>query len=60
MPNSRKSSKKHVGAFLEPSEIEGLKIVAELNGTDLTGLLKKLARKEEINYTAQEKGEDGK
>lgn len=42
MPSSRKSSKKHRGAWLEPEVIERLREIAVAFGTDFTGLLEKI------------------
>lgn len=58
MPNSRKGTKKHRGAWLEPAVIERLRAIAQAFDTDFTGLLEKIGSGE-IEVTA--KGEnDGK
>jgi len=57
MPDSRKVGKKHVGAWLDQDDIETLKRVAALNETDVTGLLKKISRREPIKV---EENDDGK
>ena len=46
MPNSRKGSKKHRGAWLEPSVIERLREIATAFNTDFTGLLEKIGKGE--------------
>ena len=43
MPNSRRSNKRHCGAWLTPEEIAALKIIAAGAGTDLSGLLRGIA-----------------
>lgn len=53
MPNSRKGSKKHRGAWLEPEVIERLKQIAGAFDTDFTGLLEKIG-KEEIKLTKKD------
>lgn len=58
MPNSRKLSKKHRGAWLEPHVIERLRQIAEELGTDFSGLLEKIGTGEVI---VKRKGDiDGK
>ena len=57
MPNSRKDSKKHRGAWLEPAVIERLREIAVAFGTDFTGLLNKIGNGE-IVVTSKNK-EDG-
>ena len=59
MPNSRKGSKKHRGAWLEPNVIERLREIATAFDTDFTGLLEKIG-KGEISVTTNnnEKGKD--
>ena len=42
MPNSRKGSKKHRGAWLEPEVIERLRSIATAFDTDFSGLLEKI------------------
>ena len=46
MPNSRKGSKKHRGAWLEPSVIDRLREIATAFDTDFTGLLEKIGKGE--------------
>jgi hypothetical protein len=46
MPNSRKGTKKHRGAWLEPEVIEKLRDIATAFDTDFTGLLEKLGKGE--------------
>ena len=46
MPNSRKGTKKHRGAWLEPDVIEKLRDIAQAFGTDFTGLLEKIGKGE--------------
>lgn len=46
MPNSRKGSKKHRGAWLEPEVIAKLREIAVSLNTDFTGLLEKIGRGE--------------
>jgi len=46
MPNSRKGSKKHRGAWLEPEVINRLREIAAAFGTDFTGLLERIGRGE--------------
>ncbi len=46
MPNSRKGSKKHRGAWLEPEVIAKLREIAVSLDTDFTGLLEKIGRGE--------------
>ena len=53
MPNSRKDTKKHRGAWLEPSVIEKLREIAVAFDTDFTGLLEKIG-KGEIEVKAKE------
>jgi len=55
MPNSRKGTKKHRGAWLEPAVIERLRAIAQAFDTDFTGLLEKIGSGE-IEVTA--KGEN--
>lgn len=54
MPNSRKGTKKHRGAWLEPSVIDRLRSIAAVFNTDFTGLLEKIG-KGEIEVTAKAK-----
>ena len=56
MPDSRKASKKHIGAWLDQVDIDTLKQVAALNDTDVTGLLKKIARREPIKMKGEDNG----
>lgn len=59
MPNSRKGSKKHRGAWLEPNVIERLREIATAFGTDFTGLLEKIGKGEISVTTANnENGEN--
>ena len=58
MPNSRKGSKKHRGAWLEPNVIERLREIATAFGTDFTGLLEKIG-KGEISVTTASNNENG-
>lgn len=46
MPNSRKGTKKHRGAWLEPEVIERLREIARTFDTDFTGLLEKIGKGE--------------
>lgn len=46
MPNQRKGTKKHRGAWLEPAVIERLREIAAVFGTDFTGLLEKIGKGE--------------
>lgn len=46
MPNQRKGTKKHRGAWLEPSVIERLREIATAFNTDFTGLLEKIGKGE--------------
>lgn len=46
MPNSRKGTKKHRGAWLEPGVIERLREIATAFNTDFTGLLEKIGKGE--------------
>lgn len=46
MPNSRKGTKKHRGAWLEPTVIEKLREIANAFNTDFTGLLEKIGKGE--------------
>ena len=46
MPNSRKGTKKHRGAWLEPSVIDRLREIATAFNTDFTGLLEKIGKGE--------------
>lgn len=46
MPNSRKGSKKHRGAWLEPDVIEKLQSIAQAFDTNFTGLLEKIGKGE--------------
>lgn len=46
MPNSRKGSKKHRGAWLEPEVIERLRSIATAFNTDFSGLLEKIGKGE--------------
>ena len=46
MPNSRKGSKKHRGAWLEPEVIAKLREIAISLNTDFTGFLEKIGRGE--------------
>lgn len=46
MPNSRKGTKKHRGAWLEPEVIEKLRSIAAAFGTDFSGLLEKIGKGE--------------
>lgn len=46
MPNSRKGTKKHRGAWLEVDVIEKLRQIAAAFDTDFTGLLDKIGRGE--------------
>ena len=46
MPNSRKGTKKHRGAWLEPAVIERLREIATAFDTDFTGLLEKIGKGE--------------
>ena len=61
MPNARKGSKKHRGAWLEPEVITRLREIAIAFGTDFSGLLEKIG-KGEIEVIAKnqqtEKGEN--
>ena len=59
MPNSRKGTKKHRGAWLEPSVIERLREIATAFNTDFTGLLEKIG-KGEISVTTPNKQPTGK
>ena len=58
MPNSRKGSKKHRGAWLEPAVIERLRSIATAFGTDFTGLLEKIGNGEIEVVAATQKGDD--
>ena len=58
MPNSRKGSKKHRGAWLEPEVIERLRSIATAFGTDFTGLLEKIGSGEIEVIAAKQKGDD--
>ena len=61
MPNSRKGTKKHRGAWLEPEVIEKLRDIATAFDTDFTGLLEKLGKGEiEIKRKGTEKGHSSK
>lgn len=55
MPNSRKGSKKHRGAWLEPEVIERLRSIATAFETDFSGLLEKIG-KGEIEVVPSKKG----
>lgn len=55
MPNSRKGTKKHRGAWLEPDVIEKLRQIAAEHNTDFTGLLEKIG-KGEIKIKENENG----
>ena len=55
MPNSRKGSKKHRGAWLEPDVIERLREIAKAFGTDFTGLLEKIGNGEIKVETKEDK-----
>lgn len=57
MPNSRKGSKKHRGAWLEPCVIEHLREIATAFNTDFTGLLEKIGKGEINLMTKEEIGE---
>ena len=46
MPNQRKGTKKHRGAWLEQSVIERLREIATAFNTDFTGLLEKIGKGE--------------
>lgn len=46
MPNQRKGTKRHRGAWLEPSVIERLREIAVAFDTDFTGLLEKIGKGE--------------
>lgn len=46
MPNSRKGTKKHRGAWLEPEVIDRLRTIAAAFDTDFTGLLEKIGKGE--------------
>ena len=46
MPNSRKGTKKHRGAWLEPEIIAKLREIAVSLDTDFTGLLEKIGKGE--------------
>lgn len=54
MPNSRKGSKKHRGAWLEPDVIERLRAIATAFDTDFSGLLEKIG-KGEIEVSSHKK-----
>jgi len=57
MPNSRKGTKKHRGAWLEPEVIERLRSIASALDTDFTGLLEKIGTGEvEIKTAKPKKG----
>lgn len=58
MPNSRKDSKKHRGAWLEPAVIDRLREIAVAFDTDFTGLLEKIG-KGEIVVTSKKENGDG-
>lgn len=57
MPNSRKGSKKHRGAWLEPEVIERLRSIATAFNTDFSGLLEKIG-KGEIEVVSPKNKED--
>lgn len=46
MPNSRKTNKRHRGAWLEPDVIERLRDISKSLGTDFTGLLERIGKGE--------------
>jgi hypothetical protein len=58
MPNSRKGSKKHRGAWLEPDVIERLRTIATAFGTDFSGLLQKIGKGEIEVVKAKKGGKD--
>lgn len=55
MPNSRKGSKKHRGAWLEPDVIDRLREIATDFGTDFTGLLERIGKGEIVVNPKKEK-----
>ena len=55
MPNSRKGSKKHRGAWLEPDVIDRLREIATDFGTDFTGLLERIGKGEIVVNPQKEK-----
>lgn len=56
MPNSRKGSKKHRGAWLEPEVIERLRSIATAFDTDFSGLLEKIGKGEIEVVSSTKKG----
>lgn len=56
MPNSRKGSKKHRGAWLEPEVIDRLRTIAAAFDTDFTGLLEKIGKGEIKISNSSDKG----
>ena len=60
MPNSRKGTKKHRGAWLEPEVIDRLRAIAAAFDTDFTGLLEKLGKGEIAISTPKKKGDTEK
>lgn len=57
MPNSRKGTKKHRGAWLEPEVIDRLRSIAAAFDTDFTGLLEKIGKGEIKVSTPENKGD---
>ena len=60
MPNQRKGTKKHRGAWLEPNVIERLREIATAFDTDFTGLLEKIGKGEIKVTTTKGKGNEQK
>ncbi|MCL1920580.1 MAG: hypothetical protein FWG50_05805 [Kiritimatiellaeota bacterium] len=58
MPDSRKVGKKHIGAWLDETDIETLKRIAVLNDTDVTGLLRMIARREQVKVKENDNGKE--
>lgn len=58
MPNSRKGSKKHRGAWLEPAVIDRLREIAKELNTDFTGLLEKIGKGEIVVSSNNKKGDN--
>ena len=58
MPNSRKGTKKHRGAWLEPAVIDRLREIAKELNTDSTGLLEKIGKGEVVVSSNKTKGEN--
>lgn len=58
MPNSRKGTKKHRGAWLEPAVIDRLREIAKELNTDFTGLLEKIGKGEVVVSSNKTKGEN--